>query len=286
MSEPEFPLPKVWEPAAFQAELEQSALKAHETGADWLIVQVTTAARFEQIHLPGAQLVQPEELMAGTFPAPGKLPELAHLTALFQRLGHVPGRPVIALDDEGGGWAGRLLWTLDCLGERRWHYLNGGLVAWANAGLPTAAGAAKPVTPSSWIPTLDLTALAQLDAVIDACTNGSVQIWDARSPEEHAGLRSGSQRAGHMPGARNLDWLNLMDPARDYRLPTDLADRISAAGIDLTQPVIAHCQTHHRSSLAYLCGRILGAADIKGYAGSWAEWGNHPDTPIVTSAHG
>ncbi|MDG1207545.1 MAG: sulfurtransferase, partial [Pseudomonadales bacterium] len=43
-----------------------------------------------------------------------------------------------------------------------------------------------------------------------------------------------------------------------------------------------HCQTHHRSGLTYLIGKILGF-DIRAYDGSWAEWGNDPTTPIETS---
>ncbi|MEM1437035.1 MAG: rhodanese-like domain-containing protein, partial [Pseudomonadota bacterium] len=190
---------------------------------------------------------------------------------------------LIALDDEGGGWAGRLLWTLDCLGQRNWHYLNGGLIAWVEEGLPTADGAPVPPAASSWQPTLDERPRALQQDVAAASAGGDAQIWDARSAEEYLGLRSGAARAGHIPGARNLDWVHLMDPARGYRLPEDLKVRIEGVGLDLEHPLIAHCQTHHRSSLAYLVGRILGA-DIRGYDGSWAEWGNDPDTPIVTDA--
>ena len=261
----------VWEPEAF----------ARQHAEDWLIVQVTSSERFFDMHPAGAQLVEPRELVLGTPPVPGRLPALAELAALFQRLGYEPGRKLIALDDEGGGWAGRLLWTLECLGQRDGHYLNGGLIAWVEDGLPTVEGAPAAVPASDWQPTLDERPRALKADVLAASASGSAQIWDARSTEEYQGLRSGAARAGHIPGARNLDWLHLMDPARGYRLPEDLKLRVEGAGFDLDRPLIAHCQTHHRSSLAYLAGRILGA-DIRGYDGSWAEWGNDPDTPVVT----
>ncbi|MHA5861605.1 rhodanese-like domain-containing protein, partial [Pseudomonas aeruginosa] len=44
--------------------------------------------------------------------------------------------------------------------------------------------------------------------------------------------------------------------------------------------VITHCQTHHRSGFTYLVAKALGYPRVKGYAGSWSEWGNHPDTPV------
>ncbi|MEM6707390.1 MAG: rhodanese-like domain-containing protein [Pseudomonadota bacterium] len=266
-----------WSVRAFHDELRR------EADADpWLIVQVTSGERFEAMHLPGAQWVDPRELMHGGPPAPGLLPELPRLQALVQRLGYEPGRRVIALDDEGGGWAGRFLWTLDCLGQRNWAFLDGGLIAWANAGLPLEQGSPVAAAPSAWTGTLDPRPLATRDEVLTACTTGSAQIWDARSLEEHLGQRSASARAGRIPGAKHLDWLELMDPARDYQLPEDLAARINGAGIDLGAPVIAHCQTHHRSSLAYLTGRLLGAEGIRAYAGSWSEWGNDPTLPLET----
>jgi thiosulfate/3-mercaptopyruvate sulfurtransferase len=105
-------------------------------------------------------------------------------------------------------------------------------------------------------------------------------IWDVRSAEEYAGLRSGSARAGHIPGAVNLDWELLKDGNRQLRLVQDLEDLASSLGLFDADQVITHCQTHHRSGLSYLVGRLLGLP-IRAYHGSWAEWGNDPDTPIV-----
>jgi len=43
--------------------------------------------------------------------------------------------------------------------------------------------------------------------------------------------------------------------------------------------MITHCQSHHRSGFTYLVGKALGF-NIRAYHGSWAEWGNHPTTPV------
>ena len=55
---------------------------------------------------------------------------------------------IIAFDDEGGGWAGRLCWTLDVIGHYDWAYLDGGLHAWHAAGLPLAQGLARQRLPN------------------------------------------------------------------------------------------------------------------------------------------
>lgn len=119
-------------PEALQARLDEPGL---------LLLQITRPEVYEQAHLPGAMLVTPPQLVGGVPPATGRLPELAQLTALFTAIGYTPEADIVLYDDEGGGWAGRMAWTLDVIGHRQWHYLDGGMHAWAAAGLPFANGA-------------------------------------------------------------------------------------------------------------------------------------------------
>jgi len=251
-----------------------------------LCVQVTSAAVFAQLHLPRAVLVEPTELVAGVPPVPGALPDARRLGALAQRLALAPEQTVLLYDDEGGGWAGRLAWTLDVLGHRRWAYLNGGLHAWHAAGLPVESGAAgrsaegrgEGTTP----PDLDPRPRATREEVLAALGDPDTMIWDVRSAEEYRGERSGSRRAGHIPGAVNMDWELLRNPGDRLRLPEDLLARLAEHGIDAGKRIITHCQSHHRSGLSYLVGRLLGFERLQAYDGSWGEWGNREDTPVVS----
>ncbi|MGA1370261.1 MAG: rhodanese-like domain-containing protein [Pseudomonadales bacterium] len=250
--------------------------------ADRLVVHVASAEAYAAAHVPGAVLVEPGELVAGTPPAPGRLPTLERLTALFGRIGYQPDREIVVYDDEGGGWAGRFIWTLDVIGHTRWAYLDGGIVAWAALGLPLEQGIPPPPAPSAPQITIDTRPIAEVADVLATIGDQGSIVWDARSEAEYLGLRSGSRRAGHVPGAVNLDWMHLMDPARDLRLVGNLPDQLAARGITPDRSVITHCQTHHRSGLTYLAARLLGFPRIKAYHGSWGEWGNREDTPIET----
>jgi len=248
--------------------------------ADLLLVHVASNAAYQTAHIPGALLVEPGELVAGTPPAPGRLPDRARLEALFSRLGYRPHMTVVAYDDEGGGWAGRLIWTLDVIGHSRWAYLNGGIHAWHAAGLPLASGMEPAPAPTRVDLQIGQGPIAEIPDVLAAIGDAGSVIWDARSEAEYQGLRSGSRRAGHIPGAVNIDWVALMDPARQLRLIDTLPELLEAHGINAEKQVITHCQTHHRSGLTYLAARLLGFPKVRAYHGSWGEWGNRDDTPV------
>ena len=72
------------------------------------------------------------------------------------------------------------------------------------------------------------------------------------------------------------------DQSRNLRLkPTaELQALHESRGITPDKEIIAYCQTHHRSALSYVALKTLGYPNIKGYAGSWSEWGNDVNTPV------
>ena len=280
-------LPQLVEVEELAALLTRAGAAAGATAPDDLrLIHVAEAGAYQQAHLPGALLVEPRELVDGRPPAAGRLPDRARLEALFAGLGHTPEVHYVVYDDEGGGWAGRFIWTLDVIGHHRWSYLNGGLVAWHAAGAPLETGPPIPPAPrgDAAIAIAGDAPIAEVEDVMAAIDDPQQIIWDARSAEEYRGERSGSRRAGHVPTARHLDWMRLKDPDRGLRLTEDLPTLLEAHGIDGDRPVITHCQSHHRSGLSYLVGRLLGFRDIRAFHGSWGEWGNRDDTPVVVGS--
>jgi thiosulfate/3-mercaptopyruvate sulfurtransferase len=268
-------LPLLLEPAQLEAALGDPSL---------LILDCSDANHYARFHVPGAIHVPAQSLQSGAPPAPGKMPPLLSLGRLFGQLGLTADKQVVVYDDEGGGWAGRLLWTLDVLGFHRYAYLNGGLHAWLNEGHPTET-TPNYGTPVAFDAQLHPDAQATAEQIMARLGQPDFAVWDARSREEHLGLRSGAARAGHIPGAVNIDWLELMDRQRNLRLvdPVALQQRLDALGLTRDKQIVTHCQTHHRSGLSYLAMKVLGYPRVQGYDGSWGDWGNRTDTPIATA---
>ena len=61
---------------------------------------------------------------------------------------------------------------------------------------------------------------------------------------------------------------------------TELREILEKLGVTPDKEIITHCQTHHRSSHTYVILKSMAYPRIKGYPGSWSEWGKALDLPI------
>ena len=269
------------EPAALLIEPERMLAGDAPDGA--LAVHVGDARGYADAHLPGAALVTPRMLQRGVPPAIGELPGSEALSALGTSLRLAESPFLVVYDDEGGAWAGRLIWTLDVLSYPRCAYLDGGLHAWRAAGGPLRSGPPpEPAPAPAYRAALNDAPLIAREELLARLGDPGLAIWDARTAEEYRGTRALAARGGHIPGALHCEWLECVDRERDFRLRglETARARLSGIGLDAAE-VVTHCHTHHRSGLTYLVGRLLGWR-IRAYPGSWADWGNREDTPVAT----
>lgn len=257
-----------------------SDVKSRLTDPNFQVVQVVSQAQFSNTFIPGAAMITPQELVNGKPPTPGELPSVEQLNDVLGRIGLTEGKTIVVADDEGGAWAGRLAWTLDCVGHTRWCYLNGGIHAWVDAGEEVVN---TPIAPESV--QLELTISnerrVQLDQLRDELTDADLLVWDCRTRDEYVGIRNTARRNGHIPGAVHLNWLDLVDPSNQMQIAEDTAEQLARKQIVPDKSVVVHCQTHHRSGFTYMLARLLDFPRVRAYAGSWSEWGNHPDTPVI-----
>jgi Rhodanese-related sulfurtransferase len=261
--------------------LEPDTLDAQRSATGLLIIDLSRPETYARAHIPDALHLNYAEIVATRPPMMGLLPTEAHLSRVLSSLGLTPDLHVVAYDDEGGGKAARLLWTLEVVGHQHYSLLNGGLRAWANEGHPMDDA---PVTgaPRHYPVTCHEDAVATKDYILGRLGDPDFALLDARSPAEYQGIDQRAARGGHIPGAVNMEWTLAMDFERNLRLKPEEELRQMLAERDITpeQEVITYCQTHHRSALTYAVMKSLGYARLRGYPGSWSEWGNDPDTPV------
>ena len=246
-----------------------------------LIVDLNEPSVYERGHIPRAINLPFTSLIAPRPPAMGTIPNAESLSSTLSSIGLDTGRHVVAYDSEGTGKASRFLWTLDVVGHPKISLLNGGFHSWAGEGYPLEIeiNASKP---SEFRAKIGNTALAGKDYILDHLGDDEVVILDCRSPAEYKGEDLRASRGGHIPGAINFDWMLAVDRDRNFRLKEaeEINKLLIQLGVTPDKEVIMHCQTHHRSSHTYLVLKSLGYKKIKGYDGSWSEWGNDPGVPI------
>lgn len=259
------------------------SLAAQLGTAELVLVDLQASEGYLNAHIPGAVHLNYSELVRSDGQAGGLLPTVDAFSAVARTIGICAGSRVVAYDAQGGAAAARLIWTLRAYGHNQSALLDGGLHHWAAQGHPLEQG-------NQHVPSGDFSATTPARDVIDGDAllarlgDPALKVLDARSAAEFAGTKVLAARGGHIPGACHLEWSEALDPANSLRFKPDdeLLALLHKRGIERSDEVVVHCQTHHRSSLSYVMLKHLGFAKVLGYHGSWSEWGNRSDTPIET----
>ncbi len=261
--------------------VEPELLERHLGAAQLFIVDLCQRDAYLQSHIPGAVHLDYAQIVHAQPPMLGLLPDNATLAGLFSTIGLRRDHHVVACDEEGGGRAARLLWTLDVIGHPAFSLLNGGLTAWQDEQRPLTDVVKLRPRSEYRIDRADRS-LATQDYILAHLHDPGVVLLDTRSPGEFRGVDKRAARAGHIPGALNLDWIRAMDVTRGLRFKPaeELLAAFTALGVTPDKEIIVYCQTNHRSAHTYMVLKSLGYPRVKAYPGSWSEWGNSPDTPI------
>mgnify|MGYP001151962965 CR=1 FL=1 len=241
-------------------------------------------AEYTAAHLPGAQRFNINAVCAPS-DLPHMFPDPVDFADAVGAMGIGNDDMVVTYD--GGKLTGacRVWWMFRAFGHDKVAVLDGGFKKWRAEDRAIESVVAAPAAASFCADYREdmVRSVDHVLALIDQ--GGETQIVDARSAgrfhgtaaEPRAGLRS-----GHMPGAHNLPYDQLLNEDGTLRAPNQLRDLFDGAGVNLARPVLTSCGSGVSAAVLLLGLAALGHTANTLYDGSWSEWGSRDDTPIVT----
>jgi thiosulfate/3-mercaptopyruvate sulfurtransferase len=238
---------------------------------------------FLRTHIPGARFFDIDAIADDETDLPHMLPTPGRFSHLIGRLGVGSQSRVVFYDQKGLSSAARGWWMMGVYGHDQASVLDGGLPKWRAENRPLEAGEPAPSTPTyfraDWraarvrgIGDLLANVRTRAELVLDARAAGR---FDGTTPEPRPGMRS-----GHIPGAANVPYADLLNPDSTFRPPEALRARFAAAGVDGARPVVTSCGSGVTAAILTLGLTLAGLAPGAVYDGSWTEWAGRPDTPI------
>lgn len=257
--------------------VEPAELAAARAEPRWVVLDARGEAAYRQGHVPGARWVDHSQ-WAQAF-ADGQ--DAAAWSQRIGALGITQDSRVVVYDASQSRDAARIWWILRYWGVGNVRLLNGGWFGWQAGDFPVVQ-AAPAYNPAEFEAIAAPQRLATQRSLLDSLAAGSLQIVDARSEDEYCGTSAlKNARAGAVPGAKHLEWVDLIDESTQrFEPPAELRRMFAEAGIDPQRPTATYCQSGGRASVMAFALELMGGGQVQNYYRSWAQWGNSPETPV------
>jgi thiosulfate/3-mercaptopyruvate sulfurtransferase len=229
------------------------------------VVDVREAWEYDGIgHVPGAVSIPFDEFRSGGEEDEGMLPGTDRWAELMGQAGITEDDTIVAYDDTHGVFAARFLVTAEAYGHTDLHLLDGDFSSWMRAhGTSSDAPDVEPVEYEVRDP--ENSPFVSREAVEAAMDDADSVLVDTRDDWEF--------EEGHIPGAVNLDWRELVDDeTRGLKSREELAAILENYGVTSDRRVVLYCNTARRISHTYVVLSSLGYEDLAFYEGSLTEW--------------
>jgi thiosulfate/3-mercaptopyruvate sulfurtransferase len=241
-------------------------------------LDVRDQAAFEAGHVLGAVRVPLDQWDAAAKAADTGFAKTAYWDEALSALGVGPTVTAVAYDGGGMTNAARVWFILQYYGLTA-VILNSGWPVLASAtGLPPAApasrGGFRAVPGSGPVGLVDRESLRdQLD--------GRAQVFDTRTRAEFTGEDARNRaRSGHLPGARHLSHVDLLENGV-VRPATALRAMLERVGFGPGDHIVTHCEGGGRAALGAAAAVRAGFDDVRVYYLSFGDWVRDESCPVI-----
>jgi len=194
---------------------------------------------------------------------------------------------VVLYGGNNNWFASYAYWYFKLYGHADVKLLDGGRKKWEldSRELVDEVPSRKETSYTAKAPNNDIRAFR--DEVVEAI--GKLNLVDVRSPDEFSGKllapahlpQEQSQRAGHVPTAKNIPWSKAANDDGTFRSDDELKELYSGEGVDFDKDTIAYCRIGERSAHTwFVLHELLDQPNVKNYDGSWTEYGSLVGVPI------
>ncbi|GHO89480.1 sulfurtransferase [Dictyobacter formicarum] len=211
------------------------------------------------------------------------------LEKLFSKWGITNDTTIVLYGDRNNWYAAYSYWLFTQFGHKNLKLLNGGRTKWEAEGRPYTKEVPHYGPTTYHAQPADESIRAFRDQVMAELKNPELRLIDVRSPQEYSGEllhmvnypQEGAQRAGHIPGAKNIPWAVSANADGTFKSTSELRDIYGNKDVTPDRQVITYCRIGERSAHTwFVLTRLLGYENVRNYDGSWTEWGSLVRSPI------
>ncbi len=246
-------------------------LNEHKGDPNLIVLQVNfLQAEYEKEHIAGASFLWPNWLAPNTPQGNYNAPDIKEAEEILRNFGISNTSHVVVCHVKNEvSPSARMFLTLEHLGLRgQVSFLNGGLEAWKKEGLPVTKE--TPVVVKGKFKVKPNALLVDKDYVLKTLQSANVVV-DARIQRFYDGDPTGNPRDGHITGAKNIPYTELVNTSNRFKSVDSLQNYFTPVVPNKKSEVVAYCFIGQTASVVYMAGRILGY-DMKLYDGSMQEW--------------
>jgi thiosulfate/3-mercaptopyruvate sulfurtransferase len=260
-------------------------LHQHQADPGLIILQVNfLKLDYDQEHIEGARFLWPDWLAPNSPEGTMNPPDLEKASEILGSMGISNNSHVILchVRNEVSATA-RMFLMLEYLGLKgNVSYLNGGLEGWKKAGYAVTKN--SPIIKPAKFKANPEPLIVDRYYVLKNLESQNVDIVDARMKRLYDGDPTGNPRDGHIKGAKNIPYTEMVDANNLFKPTEQLQAYFTPTITNKNNELVTYCFIGQTASVVYMAGRLLGY-NMKLYDGSMQEWSRIPELPMEKSGN-